>query len=215
MLILNPFIPRPDHSQRGPQSQPSLGCKTILGSPTAAAANLIQLFAACTNLDFKFFVVIPSKFDIVGNWFVDLPYYAFGDPLLEHALQAVTLIHLGKASNDQYILRYGRQCYGTALNELQVAARRQRTDTKMLAVCIIMCLYEVCSSSDQYVVFSNILKLYDSVMAQAGGFIEHVKGAQILGMAINASSLTQPEEIKCYYVFRTLAASLSPTGITT
>ncbi|PVH72785.1 hypothetical protein DL98DRAFT_66244 [Cadophora sp. DSE1049] len=171
------------------QTRPSLDTKAILNSPTTAAANLMQLFAICTNLDFKFFVVIPSQIDIVGNWFVDLPSYAFDDPLLEHALQAVTLIHLGKASNDQNILRNGRQCYGTALNGLQAAARRQRTDAKMLAVCNIMCLYE----------------LYDSVIAQAGGFMEHIKGAQILGMAINASNLTQSEEIKCYYVFKTLA----------
>lgn len=100
----------------------------------------MQLFATCTNLDLKFFVAIPSKVDIVGNWFADLPSYAFDDPLLEHALQAVTLIHLGKASNDQNILRSGRQRYGTALNELQVAARRQRTDAKMLAV-VTSCVY--------------------------------------------------------------------------
>ncbi|KAG4433979.1 hypothetical protein IFR05_010528 [Cadophora sp. M221] len=147
------------------------------------------LFATSTNLKFKFFVVIPSTTEIVGNWFVDLSSYAFDDPLLKQALQTVTLIHLGKALKDQNVPRNGRQCFGSALNELQVAARRQRTDAKMLAVCNSMCLYE----------------LYDSVIAQAGGFMEHIKGAQILGMAINASSLTQAEEIKCYCVFRTLA----------
>ncbi|KAH7381829.1 hypothetical protein BKA64DRAFT_214324 [Cadophora sp. MPI-SDFR-AT-0126] len=93
---------------RGHRPRPSLDTKSILNSPAPAAANLMQLFAACANFDFKFFVVIPSETDIVANWFVDLPSYAFDDPLLEHALQAVTLIHLGKVSNVQNTLRSGR-----------------------------------------------------------------------------------------------------------
>ncbi|KAL5330927.1 hypothetical protein ACEPPN_000453 [Leptodophora sp. 'Broadleaf-Isolate-01'] len=111
--------------------------------PHAALRNMMYY----TNLEFKFFVVIPSKTEIIWDWFVDHTSYAFDDPLLEHALQAVTLIHLGKASKDQNNLRNGRKCYGNVLNELQAAARRAQTDAKMLAVCNIMCLYELYDST--------------------------------------------------------------------
>lgn len=76
-------------------------------------------------------------------WFFNLPGVASNDPLVEHSLQALSLIHLGKTRGDEHAVRMARISFAHALKQLQEAARKKRADFKMLTAAVIISFYEV------------------------------------------------------------------------
>lgn len=86
--------------------------------------------------------LVQIKDPTVG-WFFNLPDVAARDTLVEHSLQALSLVHLGKTQNDDYAVRMARLSFASALKQLQMAARKRRADFSILAAAVIVSIYEV------------------------------------------------------------------------
>jgi hypothetical protein len=106
--------------------------------------NLTQLWSAATTSDPTWSSLVQTNNPHAG-WFFHLPEVAAKDTLVEHSLQALSLVHLGKTQKDDYAVRMARLSFASALKQLQMAARKKRADFNILAAAVTISLYEVSS----------------------------------------------------------------------
>lgn len=84
--------------------------------------------------------------DKMGGWINVVQDLQSTDPVLRKTMLALSLTTLGKANDDEAMMREGTMFYGTALGELSAAlpfARKAGVDT-MLSAIRLFGVYEVC-----------------------------------------------------------------------
>jgi hypothetical protein len=84
--------------------------------------------------------------DKMGGWINAVQDLHSTDPVLRKTMLALSLTTLGKANNDEAMVREGTMFYGKALGELSTAlpfARKAVVDT-MLSAIRLFGVYEVC-----------------------------------------------------------------------
>jgi hypothetical protein len=112
-------------------------------SPNPAAVNLTQLFSTAITTEDGQASALVRQGNPTAKWFFNLPGVASEDPLVEHSLQALSLVHLGKTRGDERAVRMARVSFASALKLLQVAVRKKRADFTVLTAAVIISFYEV------------------------------------------------------------------------
>jgi hypothetical protein len=80
------------------------------------------------------------------NWYAQLSDIAGQDPLLDFAMESVSLAHMGKTERNSNVLRMARLSYEATLRHLPIAVEKGRRDLNFLGVIAPLCSYEVICS---------------------------------------------------------------------
>lgn len=112
-------------------------------SPSLANVNLVQIISAYVhNGPYKSMGFSAPKGSSI-NWVSSLPDLSNREPILDSALAALCLAHIGKTQQDEHALCMARLSYGSALKHFQAAVVRGRRDANILSAINCLCIYEV------------------------------------------------------------------------
>lgn len=80
-----------------------------------------------------------------------LPSLTRSSPVLEHALRALCLIHLGVTRKEDYFVKESAHINNKAVAKMRMAIDKQSTATRIETLAASMCLYlyEVCLNVDE------------------------------------------------------------------
>ncbi|KAK5940954.1 hypothetical protein PMZ80_006231 [Knufia obscura] len=103
---------------------------------------------------------IPAAFKSHARWLSHLPPLTGTNPLLDAAVRAVTLVHIGRLNNSEPFVMESRPYYGQALRLLNKALQDKRSGTSSETLCavILLSFYEMFASDNN-----------DSWIRHAGG----------------------------------------------
>ena len=92
---------------------------------------------------------IPSQLRMHGNWFLRLPPMTGKNKLLDSAMRAVSLAHMGRLQGSQLYLEEARPWYGNTLRQLNTALADNEIGLapETLAATILLSFYEMFSSN--------------------------------------------------------------------
>ncbi|KFY81030.1 hypothetical protein V499_00189 [Pseudogymnoascus sp. VKM F-103] len=164
------------------------GTPPLYQSPSLANVNLVQIISAYVhNGPYKSMGFSAPKGSSI-NWVCSLPDLSNREPILDSALAALCLAHIGKTQQDEHALRMARLSYGSALKHFQAAVVRGRRDANILSAINCLCIYE----------------LYDSALSNAIGFIKHIQGGHLVASDLYPNDQTPLSEINSFHIFRTM-----------
>jgi hypothetical protein len=119
------------------------GTPLLYQSPSLANVNLVQIISAYVhNGPYKSIGFSAPKGSSI-NWVCSLPDLSNREPILDSALAALCLAHIGKTQQNEHALRMARLSYGSALKHFQAAVLRGRRDANILSAINCLCIYEV------------------------------------------------------------------------
>lgn len=79
------------------------------------------------------------------TWLMGLPNLLGRWKILDMSLSALSLAYIGDMHGNKQTSRQGEQFYNDALQQMRGRLARNQIDEGMLAACICMSIYEVCS----------------------------------------------------------------------
>lgn len=122
-------------------------------SPTLNQAQLLSAFIG--TLSAKKTPTLKPTFRYTSLFLGEVVNYAGQSPVLEWAVRAVSLSHLGRQVEDQHLIQLSRQMYRQALLTLNAALQdpMDGLSSKTLAATILLSFYEVinCTEKDSWI----------------------------------------------------------------
>jgi hypothetical protein len=128
-------------------------------TPSLANVNLVQIISTYVhNGPYKTLAFSAPKGSSM-NWVHHLPDLSNREPILDSALAALCLAHIGKTQKDENVLRVARLSYGYALKHFQTALARGRRNANIVSAMNCICVYEVSPSPYTYPIYPAVYLL--------------------------------------------------------
>ena len=124
----------------------ALTMNTPLQSPYLAQEQLLSTFSSAIGS--AGVVVLPREMQNHHRWLSNLPTY-FGTKLLDAAIRAVSMVHLGRITGSDQFVHESRQFYGQALRLLNkaLADPEKGMASETLSATVLLSFYEMFASN--------------------------------------------------------------------
>lgn len=118
-----------------------------INSPHMAQRQLVTAFSASLYPDNN---TLPEYLKNHARWLQHLPPLTGTNILLDTAVRAVTLVHIGRLNNSEPFVRESRPYYGKALNLLNKTLQNKEkgTENETLCAVILLSFYEMFASDN-------------------------------------------------------------------